>query len=235
VLQSTSTFRLRRTSFQVKSQVLGEPSGQIKGVTCRGYLPHVTREGATYFITFRLADSVPVLTLRKLQQEKLQALSQAAVPKGNNSQEVHLRELEREHRRRMELCLDQSNGACWLKQPEIASLLANTLKFFQGKKYWLKAWVIMPNHVHAVVHPLPGFPLSSILHSWKRFSARRANELLGRPGQPFWQSESFDHLIRNEEEHSRCCKYVVLNPVKAGLCQYPEQWRWSSAWVEEPS
>ena len=96
--------------------------------------------------------------------------------------------------------------------------------------YRLGAWVVMPNHVHVVLWPMPNHTLSRIVQSWKRFTAREANKLLSRTGQDFWQPESFDHWIRNDEEHERCCRYVMNNPVKARLCPAPEDWRWSSAW-----
>ena len=102
--------------------------------------------------------------------------------------------------------------------------------FFTGTRYRLGAWVVMPNHVHVVLWPMPNHTLSRIVQSWKRFTAREANKLLSRTGQDFWQPESFDHWIRNDEEHERCCRYVMNNPVKARLCPAPEDWRWSSAW-----
>jgi REP element-mobilizing transposase RayT len=109
-------------------------------------------------------------------------------------------------------------------------MVSKALQFFEGKRYLLKAWVVMPNHVHAVLWPMPSHSLSTILQSWKRFTAREANKILGRTNQTFWQPETFDHWIRNEMEHDRCCRYVVNNPVKARLCERPEQWPWSSAW-----
>jgi putative transposase len=77
---------------------------------------------------------------------------------------------------------------------------------------------------------MPNHTLSAVAQSWKRFTAREANQLLRRTGQAFWQPEVFDHWIRNDEEHARCCRYAVNNPVKAQLCAAPEEWRWSSAW-----
>jgi REP element-mobilizing transposase RayT len=77
----------------------------------------------------------------------------------------------------------------------------------------------MPNHL-----------LSDIVKSWKGFTAREANKILNRVGQTFWQPESFDHWIRDDEEKARICRYVTNNPVKAGLCRAPDEWRWSSAW-----
>ena len=113
-------------------------------------------------------------------------------------------------------------------------MVANALRYFVGERYQLSAWVVMPNHVHAVVWPTPNHMLSEIAQSWKRFTAREANRLLHRTGQAFWQPEVFDHWIRNDEEHARCCGYVVNNPVKVRLCPAPEDWPWSSAWRGQP-
>ena len=87
----------------------------------------------------------------------------------------------------------------------------------------------MPNHVHAVIWPMPGHTLSDLLHSWKSFTSSQANKLLHRTGHEFWQTESFDHWIRDDEEHARLVAYVENNPVKAGFCKVPEDWKWSSA------
>jgi REP element-mobilizing transposase RayT len=117
-----------------------------------------------------------------------------------------------------------------LKRPEIAGLVAGAMRIFDGERYLLKSWVVMPNHAHAVLWPMPNHTLSKIMQSWKSFTGREANKLLRRTGQAFWQPEPFDHWIRNDEEHFRCCRYVVHNPVKARLCAAPEDWKWSSAW-----
>jgi REP element-mobilizing transposase RayT len=87
----------------------------------------------------------------------------------------------------------------------------------------------MPNHVHAVLRPRPDWVLSRILQSWKGFTAREANRLLDCTGTAFWQVESFDHVIRDDEDMQRCCHYTTMNPVNAGLCKQPEDWNWSSA------
>jgi REP element-mobilizing transposase RayT len=87
----------------------------------------------------------------------------------------------------------------------------------------------MPNHVHVVFWPMPNETVSAIAQSWKRFTAREANKLLGKTGTTFWQRESYDHWIRNDEEHARCCSYVLNNPVKARLCASVTDWKWSSA------
>src|SRR5262249_6850213 len=125
--------------------------------------------------------------------------------------------------------LDAGIGACWLRRHDIAELVFRALKFFEGQRYDLHAWVIMPNHVHVVVWPYPGRTLSSILHSWKSFSSKQANKLLSREGRSFWQRESFNHWIRDEAERVRLVRYAENNPVKAHLCPRPEDWEWSSA------
>jgi hypothetical protein len=81
-----------------------------------------------------------------------------------------------------------------------------------------------------VVWPMPNHLLGDILKSWKQFTSRRAKRLLGLGKEPFWQPESYDHWIRNDEEKARISRYVANNPVTAGLCVRPEDWRWSSAW-----
>ena len=85
----------------------------------------------------------------------------------------------------------------------------------------------MPNHVHAVIQPC--VPVARITKSIKGFTAREANQILGRTGERFWQDESYDHWIRNETEWNRIVRYTALNPVAAGLVETAEQWPWSSA------
>ena len=207
------------------------------GIHTRGYLPHVKREGARYFVTFRLGDSLPKEVWLKIQGEHAQALvrfyaeKEAAEKSGTaGPASSTLEEIERAHHRRLEEYLDLGHGECWLARPNIAELVASALRYFDESRYVLKAWVVMPNHVHAVLWPMPNHTLSGILQSWKSFTGRKANKQLNRVGQQFWQRESFDHWIRNDEEHARCCSYVINNPVKARLSRTPQEWRWSSAW-----
>ena len=190
----------------------------------RGYLPHLKREGGTYFVTFRLAGTLPKAKLEELRQERSRAVAQAS----------SLQVKERTEPSRQDACatdfvdhyLDSGVGDCWLKRPEIAGMVANALRHFDGQRYALHTWTIMPNHVHAVLTPHPQHSLTAILHSWKSFTANEANKLLGRSGQEFWERESYDHLVRDEEDFYRVCEYTRWNPVSAGLCQKPEEWRW---------
>ena len=124
--------------------------------------------------------------------------------------------------------MDQGYGDCWLRNPPITQLVIDALKYFDRERYNLHAWCVMPNHVHVVVTVISTnieieSDLSNILHSWKSFTSHGANRILSRAGQ-FWQDESYDHLIRNNEDFWHCIAYTLENPVKAGLCKYWHEW-----------
>jgi len=236
--------RIERVRFELRSTgVKPEIANPLRsGVHTRGYLPHVKREGARYFVTFRLADSLPKEVLLKYQAERAERLQRfyamheaSRKSRAGARTEDTLDEIERDYFRKLEKYLDKGCGECWLRRPDIADLISGALGFFSDERYRLDAWVVMPNHVHAVLWPMPNRTLSSIVQSWKRYTAREANKLLKRTGEAFWQPEAFDHWIRSDEEHVRCCRYVVNNPVKADLCAAPQDWRWSSAWHGQPT
>lgn len=228
--------RLNRVEFELRSTgIKPESANPVRsGIHNRGYLPHVKREGARYFVTFRLADSLPKAVLLKIKAERAERLRRFHAPRDAGSAMTRssqsLEEIERDYFRKLEAYLDHGTGACWLKRPDIAEIVANALRFFADKRYRLDAWVVMPNHVHVVFWPMPNETLSAIVQSWKRFTSREANKILGRTGDVFWQPEPFDHWIRNDVEHARCCRYTINNPVKARLCAHPRAWKWSSAW-----
>ena len=197
------------------------------GIHTRGYLPHVKREGASYFVTFRLADSLPkeiLIQFKRQLTEQLQAL-----PSGN--QEAH-KAANLDHQRQIERYLDRGIGECHLRRPEIAQIVVEALHHFHEQQYLLDDWVVMPNHVHLILWPMPNHTLSEILRSRKRHTARQANLVLGRTNHTFWQRESYDHWIRNDDEKARIRRYIRNNPVTAGLCQSPEKWPWGSAHFE---
>ncbi len=218
---------LERVKFSLRATgVPAEADHPLRsGVHSRGYLPHVKREGASYFVTFRLTDSLPKEVLLRFEREHAESIRRLA----GGATSKALGELHRELRRKIERHLDQGCGACHLRRPDIADMIAGALRHFHGEHYLLDDWVVMPNHVHLVLWPMPNFTLSEILRSRKRHTARQANLLLRSTGQSFWQRESYDHWIRDEEEKARIRRYVRMNPVKAGLCQHPEDWPWSSA------
>jgi REP element-mobilizing transposase RayT len=204
------------------------PSPLVSGFHHRDHLPHLKREGGSYFVTFRLASTLPAAVLLRLKQEREAILAHAVTVKRPLTWQEQ-EELFRWYSTRVDGYLDAGHGDCWLRQPEIAEVVANAICFHAGQRFDLLAWVVMPNHAHVVVRPLPGFTLSQITKSWKGFSAREANRLLKRAGE-FWQGESYDHLIRDDEDRERCVHYTIMNPVNARLCARPEDWHWSSVY-----
>lgn len=224
---------LERTRHELRATGAKNLSGNPlnTGIHSRGYLPHVKREGASYFVTFRLVDSLPKEKLLEFEREKAGRLRRLEDFKRRGEKLLDsLEEINRDFRRQIERYLDQGAGACHLRRPKIADLVAATLRHFHDQRYLLREWVVMPNHVHVLFWPMPNHVVSEILKSWKQFSSRRAKELLGLGPGPFWQPEPYDHWIRNDDEHARITRYIRNNPVKAGLCKCPEDWRWSSAW-----
>jgi REP element-mobilizing transposase RayT len=219
---------LERVKFQLRADGVPDesPNPLRTGIHSRGYLPHVKREGASYFITFRLVDSLPKEVLLRFEHEHAEALRR--LPAKANSEAAE--DIHRELRRKIERYLDQGAGECHLRRLEIADMVADALRHFHSQQYLLDDWVVMPNHVHIILWPMPNFTLSEILKSRKRHTARQANLILGRTGETFWQRESYDHWIRNDDEKARIRRYIRMNPVKAGLCKAPEDWKWSSAW-----
>jgi REP element-mobilizing transposase RayT len=173
--------------------------------TWRGYLPHIAKEGCTYFVTFNLMDAVP----EKLGKQPLQTDA--------DSDEIA-----------KHYDPPPSTGSCILRDSRAASIVENALLHFQGVRYALSAWTVMPNHVHAVVTPFADQDLSKILHSWKSFSAHEINKVLGRIGK-VWEKESFDHLVRSESAFEKFVRYTESNPVVAGLCESVELWPFGSA------
>jgi putative DNA methylase len=179
----------------------------------RRNLPHFEGGAIPQGVTFRLHDSLP--------REKVTEMTESILLPGKAA-------ANKEQIRIVNQLLDQGHGAAWIKNPVVAAIVQNSLLFFNGQRYDLHAWVIMPNHVHVLFTPAESWTLAKILHSWKSFSAREANKVLGRVGK-FWQSEYFDRAIRDEKGFSTAVEYIENNPVKAGLCQIADEWRFSSA------
>jgi REP element-mobilizing transposase RayT len=189
----------------------------------RGRLPHWEKKSATYFITFRLHDSLPQSVLERIESER-ESLIKTARQLDREVSPSERKKIQQLSTKVIEQYLDNGAGACHLRHPVIANVLADTLSHFDNQRYRLLAWCIMPNHVHVVVRVIPGHSLAEVIHSWKSFSAKRANNLLNCSGS-FWQREYYDHLIRDENEFERAVRYVEENPERAGL----KNWRW--VWV----
>jgi type I restriction enzyme R subunit/putative DNA methylase len=186
----------------------------------RGYLPHWERAGATYFVTFRLADSIPEEGRKKIEFERWNIVKTAEAVGRPLSDDERAR-LELLYSERTDELLNAGHGECYLNEQRCAQIVADTLTKWDGERYTLYAWCVMPNHVHAVFKPLDDDALADTLHSWKSFTAKACNRLLGREGM-FWQRESFDRLIRDEAEFEKRVRYTLENPVVAGL----KNWKW---------
>jgi REP element-mobilizing transposase RayT len=179
----------------------------------RGYLPHFDGGEIPQAITFRLGDSLSQTVLNSWKQE----LSQLSSDK-----------LDAELRQRIEHYLDQGYGESWLKNAQIDLMAQEALLYFDGRRYKLSAWVVMPNHIHLIITPHDAPALPEILHSPKSYMAHEANKLLHREGQ-FWQEDYFDRYIRDAKHFSAAVAYVENNPVKAHLCRRATDWPYSSA------
>jgi len=175
-------------------------------------LPHWRQQGATYFVTFRLADSLPQAKLRSLRAERMQWLREHPPPVSP----AELRRFQALFSAKIEGYLAADYGACWLKRPEAADHIEQALLHFDRARYGLGRYVIMPNHVHALVTTAPGNELSAILHSWKSYTSNAINRLAGRRGR-LWQDESYDRIVRDEEELRHYERYIADNPKAAGL------------------
>ena len=174
----------------------------------RGRLPHFDAPGRTQFVTFRLADCFP-----ESQRSEWEQLLQI--------------ETDSEQRLQLEDYLDRGYGTAHLKQPAIGTLVENALRFFDGDRYVLRAWVVMPNHVH-VLFAVGKIPMAEIVESWKSFTAKAANKLLGRTGR-FWEPDYWDTFMRNDEHCATTVRYIESNPTKAKLVREPKEWPWCSA------
>jgi REP element-mobilizing transposase RayT len=175
-------------------------------------LPHWQQDGTTYFVTFRLTDSIPA---DKLAQ-------------WNGEREVWMRlhpppwtaQVEREYLEHSayttERWLDEGSGSCVLRADEPRRIVADALAHFEGQRHRNHAWVVMPNHVHALFSLMEGCRLEDLLHSWKSFTAHEINRLAGHEGT-VWERDYFDRLVRNSEHFWKCARYIQRNPLKARL------------------
>jgi S-adenosylmethionine decarboxylase proenzyme len=186
----------------------------------RGRLPHWEKEDGIYFVTFRLADSIPKYVLDGIKAEKESTLKvlETLNRELSISEEKKIEALFSE---KIEEYLDSGSGSCILKRAEIGELAANSIKHFDGQRYDILAWCIMPNHVHVVFRTKNKHKLEDIVHSWKSFTAHEINKVMGSEGD-VWQREYYDHLVRDEEDLDRVIDYVLDNPVKANLIN----WKW---------
>jgi putative transposase len=210
----------------------------------RRRLPHWQPKGATFFITYRLAGTLPNSFWLKLKDERQRLLT---LPKDSKcSEDGHILNIEKKLFAICDRYLDKNTDIQWLAEPRIAEMICDNLYHHAEAKYTLWAYVIMPNHVHVMLSPketqekqldvdndkkakCDKYLLSPILHSLRSYTGNKANKILNRKGT-FWQHESYDHWVRDNAEFQRIIYYIENNPVSAGLANKPDDWYFSSAY-----
>lgn len=189
-----------------------------------GNLPHWSQQGTTCFITIRTNDSIPkkVLDIWKAERD-VWLLRHGINPSKPNwhalVQELDAREYSHFRRvflGRFERLLDNCYGECLLRDPILARVVTDSLLSFDGVRYLMGDFVIMPNHVHLLAQFMNECEMRKQCASWARYTARRINRILGRRGQ-LWQKEAFDHLVRSPEQFDYYRRYIAANPVGAHL------------------
>ncbi len=186
-------------------------SDEPRGRHSRGYLSHYDDGAKIQAISYRLADALPAAVLAKLEEQALD---------------------DEKRRAEIEGYLDAGHGSCVLREARCAEVIIENWKHFDGGRYRLHAWVVMPNHVHVLVEPLGTEAVSKIVQSWKSYTAKVILPLCPVGlfvDKHLWQADYYDRFMRSERHYLAAVDYIHRNPVKAGLVASPEDWPWSSA------
>ena len=176
------------------------------------HLPHWRQAGATYFVTFRLNDSLPQSKLQFLRRLRDDWERRHPEP----CDELAWKKFAREYTNSVERWLDEGYGQCHFRELRFCTDLRDRLHHFQGQKFFLSCWAILPNHCHIVIQPYEDHALEDLLGAMKGVNARHVNAALGRKGA-IWQDESFDRIVRDEKHLWRVVQYIGRNPRMAGL------------------
>jgi type I restriction enzyme R subunit len=187
-------------------------------------LPHWAQAGALCFLTWRTWDSIPAAALDSWSRDRSSWLARHGIAPTNPRWGEHVRGLSPRSRgefhdtfsRRWHDLLDKCEGACVLRRPELAEIVATSILHFDGDRYHVTDFVVMPNHVHILVSFPTEEQMLAQCESWKHYTAVRINKALGRRGR-FWQVDGFDHLVRSERQFSALREYIASNPGKANL------------------
>jgi putative transposase len=175
-------------------------------------LPHWQQDQAAYFLTFRLADSIPADLLRQWRQERDDWTQKHPEPWTPETEA----EYHKKFSSRVDRYLDQGYGSCLLRDAENAAIVAAVFRHFDESRYHLHAWVIMPNHVHLLLSLGESESLASIVASWKRFSGLKIRQQMCSHG-PLWQKDYFDRIIRDWDHFVNVARYIRRNPTKSKL------------------
>ena len=189
-----------------------------------GKLPHWYQPGVTYFITWRTDDSIPRDVIDLWLRRRDDWLRRHGIDPSQPRWSARLDELpDRQQQefhntfsREFLEYLDRGHGACVLARPDLAAIVADSLRHFDGQRYLLGDFVVMPNHVHLLTCLLGATGVEEQCYSWKKYMATKINRALGQRGR-FWHEESFDHLVRNPDQFDRLRHYIADNPKAAGL------------------
>lgn len=175
-------------------------------------LPHWQQREVFYFVTWRLADSLPQAKLKQWREEKEMWLRLHPEPwDGETEEEYHRRFSDR-----IDKWLDAGEGSCVLREPRLANIVAEAFQYFDSTRYDLVAFVVMPNHVHVLFRLHAPHRLEEVIKSWKGFTAREINKHLGKRGT-LWQEDYWDRMVRNERHFFKCIEYIQKNPGRAKL------------------
>ncbi len=215
------------SSITNRSYVSFQPFDPHEAVRIYGTtLPHWRQTGATYFVTFRLADSIPRRVVAEWDYERRVWLKARGIGMDRAGQwrtafeklsKHDRRSFERDNARKLFRCLDECHGACVLRQPKMAMIVRDALFFFKNQRYELGDFVVMPNHVHLLIAPHAKWELEAVMQSLKRYCARQINAALKHKDTSLWQKSFYDHTVRDEAELQRCREYIRFNPEKARL------------------
>ncbi|MFK8115202.1 MAG: transposase [Rubripirellula sp.] len=189
-----------------------------------GFLPHWRQIGCTYFVTWRLADSIPQAVLMQWRSERAEWLQARGIDSDASHWLQKFKQLpyserilfERHFVSQFLSKLDEGLGECVLRQQQSAREAFRSVVHFHGQRLDVGDVVVMPNHVHALLTPYDGFPLENLLHSIKSFSSNQIQRLRKTSGT-LWMKESHDHIVRDGEELQRIQRYIRANPDKANL------------------
>ena len=186
-------------------------TGRGMVLATRANLPHWNKSSTASFVTFRLADALPQEKLLKLEESRTAWLAAHPQPWDVETTKEYFSTFDET----VQSWLDAGYGSCVLRNAECRRIVEETLWHFAGERHQLYAYVVMPNHVHVLFMPTEGWTLSGTVAGWKKFTARRLNDALGREG-PLWQKESFDTLVRSERHFTTIVGYIKRNdPAKA--------------------
>ncbi len=219
----------------------------------RRNLPHYQPTHSSFFITFRLAGSLPQDIIIKLKEEHEAKLKRLNKIIDTDTKKKELGDQSKRYFEKFDEFLDKyTDSPKWLSDGRISKVVADAIKYRDGKDYELIVYCIMPNHVHMVIYVersdevertlvrfgqqsrtevrptafYKNYLLAKILREIKGSTARECNKILNRTGA-FWQHESYDHVIRNDKEFENIIWYVLNNPVKAGYVTDWKAWQWS--------